>query len=62
MLASDLTTMETARRLGLSWHTVRTHLRNMHQKTGTHSIQGLIGWTAQHARWCMDRVSSSQQS
>ncbi|GAB4322644.1 MAG: hypothetical protein Kow0010_03490 [Dehalococcoidia bacterium] len=53
-LAQDLTVPEVAELLTVAVDTVRAHLRNLHQKTGTRTIHGLLAWTRNHDICCIE--------
>lgn len=46
---------ETARALGIRVSTVRTHIKHVHQKTGTHSPTALVLWALAHRACCVTR-------
>lgn len=44
LMRQHLTYKEIAQRLGVSWHTVRTHAQSILRKTGVHSRRDLDAW------------------
>lgn len=52
-LARDLTVPEVAELLTVAVATVRAHLRNLHRKTGTRTIHGLLEWAHDHGICCV---------
>jgi DNA-binding NarL/FixJ family response regulator len=46
LMRQQLTYKEIAMRLGVSWHTVRTHAQSILRKLGIHSRRDLDGWDA----------------
>jgi DNA-binding NarL/FixJ family response regulator len=46
LMRQRLTYKEIAQRLGVSWHTVRTHAQSILRKTGVHSRRDLDAWDA----------------
>ncbi|KAA0237892.1 MAG: helix-turn-helix transcriptional regulator [Dehalococcoidia bacterium] len=44
---------EIARELVISDHTARTHVRNIHGKTSTHSLSQLVSWGHHHKACCL---------
>lgn len=46
LMRQRLTYKEIAQRLGVSWHTVRTHAQSILRKRGVHSRRDLEGWDA----------------
>jgi DNA-binding NarL/FixJ family response regulator len=46
LMRQHLTYKEIAQRLGVSWHTVRTHAQSILRKFGVHSRRDLDGWDA----------------
>ena len=46
LMRQHLTYKEIAQRLGVSWHTVRTHAQSILRKSGVHSRRELDGWAA----------------
>ncbi len=44
LMRQHLTYKEIAQRLGISWHTVRTHAQSILRKSGVHSRRDLVGW------------------
>lgn len=46
LMRQHLTYKEIAQRLGLSWHTVRTHAQSILRKHGVHSRRDLDSWDA----------------
>lgn len=46
LMRQHLTYKEIAQRLGVSWHTVRTHAQSILRKSGVHSRRDLDGWAA----------------
>jgi two-component system nitrate/nitrite response regulator NarL len=46
LMRQHLTYKEIAQRLGLSWHTVRTHAQSILRKHGVHSRRDLDAWDA----------------
>ncbi len=46
LMRQQLTYKEIALRLGVSWHTVRTHAQSILRKLGIHSRRDLDGWDA----------------
>ena len=46
LMRQGLTYKEIALRLGVSWHTVRTHAQSILRKLGVHSRRDLGGWDA----------------
>lgn len=46
LMRQHLTYKEIARRLGVSWHTVRTHAQSILRKYGVHSRRDLDVWDA----------------
>lgn len=49
LMRQRLTYKEIAQRLGLSWHTVRTHAQSILRKFGVHSRRDLDAWDARMA-------------
>lgn len=49
LMRQRLTYKEIALRLGLSWHTVRTHAQSVLRKSGVHSRRDLDAWDARLA-------------
>ena len=43
-LRSGMTPMEIANELVLSLDTMRTHVKHLHEKTGTHNLGALLAW------------------
>jgi DNA-binding CsgD family transcriptional regulator len=43
--------------LGIREATARVHMRNLHAKTGTHTIGGLFAWCLDHASCCLAQNS-----
>lgn len=48
LMRQHLTYKEIAQRLGISWHTVRTHAQSILRKSGVHSRRDLSAWDARH--------------
>jgi DNA-binding NarL/FixJ family response regulator len=48
LMRQHLTYKEIAQRLGVSWHTVRTHAQSILRKSGVHSRRELESWDAPH--------------
>lgn len=46
LMRQHLTYKEIAQRLGISWHTVRTHAQSILRKSGVHSRRDLAAWDA----------------
>ena len=46
LMRQHLTYKEIAQRLGVSWHTVRTHAQSILRKSGVHSRRDLDAWGA----------------
>ena len=46
LMRQHLTYKEIAQRLGISWHTVRTHAQSILRKSGVHSRRDLVAWDA----------------
>jgi DNA-binding NarL/FixJ family response regulator len=46
LMRQHLTYKEIAQRLGVSWHTVRTHAQSILRKSGVHSRRDLDAWDA----------------
>jgi DNA-binding NarL/FixJ family response regulator len=46
LMRQQLTYKEIAQRLGVSWHTVRTHAQSILRKSGVHSRRDLEAWDA----------------
>ncbi len=46
LMRQRLTDKEIAQRLGVSWHTVRTHAQSILRKSGVHSRRDLDAWGA----------------
>ena len=44
LMRQHLTYKEIAQRLGVSWHTVRTHAQSILRKSGVHSRRDLDAW------------------
>ncbi len=49
LMRQHLTYKEIAQRLGISWHTVRTHAQSILRKSGVHSRRDLVGWDTRAA-------------
>jgi DNA-binding NarL/FixJ family response regulator len=50
LMRQQLTYKEIALRLGVSWHTVRTHAQSILRKSGVHSRRDLDAWDARMGR------------
>lgn len=48
LLGEGLVTAEISRRLGVSLHTVRTHMQNLYAKLGCHSRLDVVRFAAEH--------------
>lgn len=40
--------------------TIRTHIRNIHSKTDTHSLSQILLWTLMHGDCCLGRDRSTR--
>lgn len=52
-LLQQTTVVATAEQLGMRVVTARTHVRNIHSKTGTHSPAGTLIWAIEHWECCV---------
>lgn len=53
LLLEGLVHHQAALRLGVALSTLRTHVRHLHAKCGTHSPVGLVLWGAEHRACCL---------
>lgn len=52
-LLGKRTVVEVAGRLGVRISTARTHVRHLHEKTGTHTLVDLVMWGLEHLDCCI---------
>ncbi|MCK6563152.1 MAG: response regulator transcription factor [Dehalococcoidia bacterium] len=53
MLTTGLRVTAVAKETGRRESTARTHVKHLHQKTGTHDIPALVRWAESHRSCCV---------
>ncbi len=61
LLAEGMAGSDIARRLGVSQHTVRTHMQNLYAKLGAHSKLDVVRFAAEHGLVPGERADPGQQ-